>query len=107
MLFDHRTYTCKPGTIKKHLELYAEHGMAAQKRHLGEPLFYGITETGPVNTYVHIWVYENAADREKRRAAMMADPDWIAYTRKSAEAGYLIAQENKLMVAAPFFKAKR
>ncbi|MDX1433595.1 MAG: NIPSNAP family protein [Gammaproteobacteria bacterium] len=107
MLFDHRTYTCKPGTIKKHLELYAELGMAAQKRHLGEPLFYGVTETGPVNTYVHIWVYENAADREKRRAAMQADPEWIAYLQKSAEAGYLIAQENKLMVAAPFFKAKR
>ena len=107
MLFDHRTYTCKPGTIKKHLALYEELGMAAQKRHLGEPLFYGITETGPVNTYVHIWVYENAADREKRRAAMQADPDWNAYLQKSAEAGYLIAQENKLMMPAPFFKAKR
>jgi hypothetical protein len=28
------------------------------------------TETGDPNEYVHIWVYENAADREARRAAM-------------------------------------
>lgn len=104
MLFDHRTYTCKPGTLPKHLALYEQHGMAAQQRHLGKPLFYAITETGPVNSYVHIWVYENAADRATKRAAMQADPEWKAYLGISAEAGYLIAQENKLMVEAPFFK---
>lgn len=107
MLFDHRTYTCRPGTIKKQMALYEEHGFEVQKRHLGEPLFYGITETGPVNSYVHIWVYENAADREKRRAAMQADPDWVSFLQKSAEAGYLVSQENKLMTPAPFFSPKR
>jgi hypothetical protein len=34
---------------------------------------------------------------------MQADPEWGAYLKRSAEAGYLIAQENRLMVAAPFF----
>jgi hypothetical protein len=106
MLFDVRTYTCRPGTIKQHMELYAELGMGAQKRHLGEPVFYGITETGPVNSYVHIWAYENAGDRETKRAAMWADPEWQNYTRQSAEKGYLIAQENKLMTPAPFYEYK-
>lgn len=104
MLFDHRTYTCKPGTLPKQLALYEKHGMAVQQRHLGKPLFYAITETGPVNSYVHIWVYEDAADRARRRAAMQADPEWSAFLGMSAEAGHLVAQENKLMVAAPFFK---
>jgi len=107
MIFDHRTYTLKPGTIAKHLKLYEEYGMAAQKRHLGEPLLYGITETGELNTYVHVWVYEDAADRAKKRAAMQADPDWGTYLQKSAEAGYLIRQENKILTSAPFFTAKR
>ena len=75
MIFDHRTYTVKPGTLPKQLELYEKHGKAPQERHLGKPLLYGVTETGPINTYVHVWVYENAGDREKRRAAMQADPD--------------------------------
>ena len=105
MLFDVRTYTCRPGTIGAHLALYAEKGITAQKRHLGEPLFYGACETGDPNQYVHIWVYENAADRERKRAAMQADPDWQAYLAASAEAGWLVRQENKLMVNAPFFES--
>ena len=53
---------------------------------------------------MHVWAYEDAADRAKRRAAMQADPDWQAYLKLSAEAGYLIAQGNKILFAAPFFK---
>jgi len=78
-----------------------------QTRHLGQPVFYGLTETGDVNTYLHIWAYQDAADREKRRAAMQADPDWHAFLAKTGEAGYLIAQNNTLMVNAPFFKIDR
>jgi hypothetical protein len=104
MLFDHRTYTCKPGTLPKQLALYEKHGLEVQQHHLGKPHFYAITETGPVNSYVHIWVYQDAADRAKRRAAMQADPKWGKFLKMSAEAGHLIAQENKLMVEAPFFK---
>ncbi len=104
MLFDHRTYTCKPGTLPRHMALYEKHGLAAQQRHLGKPLFYGITETGPVNSFVHIWVYADAADRAEKRAAMQADPEWIEYVGMSAAADNLVSQENKLMVEAPFFK---
>ena len=107
MIFDHRTYTCRPGTVNKQLALYYEHGYATQTRHLGEPVLYGITETGPINTYIHVWAYEDAADRAKRRAAMQADPDWHAFMAKSAEAGYLLSQENRILEAAPFFKVKR
>ncbi|MEL6373713.1 MAG: NIPSNAP family protein [Pseudomonadota bacterium] len=103
MLIDVRTYTCKPGTLKAHLDLYAAHGKGPQSKHLGQPLAYMITETGNPNQYVHIWVYESAGDREARRAAMWADPDWLAYTKMSAELGALIAQENKLMKPVDFF----
>ena len=104
MLYDHRTYRCRPGTIKKQLALYEEYGMEAQMRHLGKPLLYAATETGDPNAFIHIWVYENAADRETRRAAMMADPDWQTYLQKNAETGYLESQQNTLLTPAPFFK---
>ena len=107
MIFDHRTYTCKPGTLPAHLALYEKHGKAPQEKHLGKPVLYGITETGPINTYVHVWAYEDAADRATRRAAMQADPDWQAFLKMSAEAGYLIAQENKILTAAPWFDLSR
>jgi hypothetical protein len=104
MLYDVRTYVCRPGTIKLHLALYAEHGFETQKKHLGEPLAYLQTETGDVNSYVHIWAYHDAADRAQRRAAMVADPKWLDYQKRSAEAGYLMSQSNQLMVRVPFWK---
>lgn len=107
MLLDVRTYTCRPGTIKKHLELYERMGKGPQMRHLGQPLAYLVTETGNPNQYVHIWVYENAGDREKKRAAMQADPDWIAYTQESAKLGALEKQENRLMRPVDFFPIAR
>lgn len=107
MLLDVRTYTCRPGTIKKHLELYEKLGKAPQTKHLGQPLAYLVTETGDPNQYVHIWVYENAGDRETKRGAMQADPDWVNYTQESAKLGALEKQENKLMRPVEFFSPPR
>ena len=104
MIFDHRTYTCRPGTIKKQLALYEEHGLPAQARNLGAPFLYAMTEVGDVNSYVHVWAYQSLADRTERRAAMAADPDWQAYLERSAAAGHLIRQENKILVATSFFE---
>ena len=102
MIYDMRIYTCRPGTVAAQLALYKEHGYATQTKHLGEPVLYGVTETGPINTYVHVWAYDSAADREQRRAAMAADPAWTAFLKKSREANNLIAQENRLLNRVAF-----
>jgi len=102
MLLDHRTYTVRPGTLHKQLALYEKYGFAAQKRHLGEPLAYLITETGDPNSFVHIWAYADAGDRARRREAMMADAEWRTYLEKAGEAGYVVKQKTKLMVPASF-----
>ena len=104
MLLDVRTYTCKPGTIKTHLNLYKEKGKPAQSKHLGQPLLFATTETGNPNEYTHIWVYNSADDREKKRAAMWADPDWINYTQESAKLGALESQQNKLLKPVDFYQ---
>jgi hypothetical protein len=92
--------------LKAHFELYEKYGKAPQTRHLGQPLAYMRTETGDPNEYVHIWVYENAADREARRAAMQSDPEWLAHTKRNAELGALVRQQNKLMTPVDFFDFK-
>jgi hypothetical protein len=107
MLLDVRTYTCRPGTIKKHLALYEQKGKGPQTRHLGQPFAYLVTETGNVNQYIHIWAYADAADRATKRAAMMADPEWQAYIEASANLGALEKQENRLMTPVPFFPLSR
>ena len=107
MLLDIRTYKCKPGTIKTHLELYRNKGRDVQTKHLGKPLLYAICETGNPNEYTHIWVYENAADREKKRTSMQSDPDWIKYIEESASLGALEAQNNTLVKPVDFFDFKK
>lgn len=106
MLLDVRIYTCRPGTIKKHLALYEKMGKGPQTRHLGEPFAYLQTETGNPNEYIHIWKYADAADRAKKRAAMMADPEWLAFLEESAKLGALESQRNQLMTPVPFFPIK-
>ena len=54
-------------------------------RHLGKPFAYLFTESGEVNTLVHMWLYDDAADRAKKRAAMAADPEWQNYSASTTK----------------------
>ncbi len=108
MLLDVRTYRVKPNHIKDQFALYEKYGKPAQTRHLGPPLAFLRTDVGDVNEYLHIWVYESAGDREKKRAAMQADPDWQDYLKRSKELGALVSQSNRLMTPVEFYdKPKR
>lgn len=102
MLIDHRTYTIKPGKMAAYLDLYEQHGLKPQTRHLGQPVAYMFAESGELNTVVHIWSYKDATDRQTRRAGMVADPEWQAYLKKSADAGLIEKQVTKLMTPAKF-----
>ena len=107
MLVDVRTYTTHAGKLAPHVALYEKHGFAPQTQALGQPLAWLTAESGELNTIVHIWAYQDAADRAQRRAAMQADPAWKEYLKVSGEAGYLAQQRNSLMVPAGFAPIKR
>ena len=107
VLIDHRYYRIKPGMVQAYLDLYEQAGFNAQSRHLGQPFAYLFTESGEVNTLVHMWLYDDVADRARKRAAMAADPEWQNYLRLLAESGYLESQRNNLMLPANFAPIKR
>ena len=107
LLVDHRTYRIKPGHMQTHLKIYEEFGFAAQSCHLGQPHAYMFAESGAMNSLVHQWVYEDAADRAKRRAAMMADADWQVYLKKLVESELLVDQQTSLMVPTKFAPMKK
>jgi len=102
MIVDLRTYTLVPGRLAAYLELYEKEGLPAQIRHLGKLIGYFTTEIGPLNQVVHLWGYESLADRDKRRAALELDPEWIAYRKKSAGLGNVQHQENKILKSTAF-----
>ena len=104
MIFDVHQYKCRYGTVRAQVKLYEEKGMAVHQRHLGKPAVFGIGETGDVDSYTHVMVFEDAADRESRRAALGADPEWQAYLAACREAGNIVSRENHTLLAASFFE---
>jgi hypothetical protein len=107
LIIDHRTYRIKAGHTQTHLAIYEKYGFAAQSRHLGQPFAYLYAETGDVNTVVHQWAYEDAADRARRRAAMAADPEWQVYVKEMLDSNLLIEQKTSIMLPAKFAPIKR
>jgi len=57
-------------------------------------------EVGPLNQVVHLWAYDDMADRATRRAKMAADPAWQAYVKQVRP--FVVTQENKILTPAPF-----
>jgi hypothetical protein len=104
MIVDHRTYELQPGRLRDFLALYEKEGLPVQKKHLGNLVGFFTTEVGNVNEIVHIWGYEDLADRTKRRAAMAADPAWQAYLQKSRE--FMKHMNNKILVPTSFSPTK-
>lgn len=102
MLIDHRHYHVKPGMTPAYFDLYEKNGLKPQIRHLGQPYAYLFAESGDMNSVIHLWTYENAADRERKRAGMTADPEWQNYVKLLAESGYLVDMKTSLMLPARF-----
>lgn len=97
MLIDERTYTIRPGCLDRYLARHREAALPLMRQYLGEPLAYFATKEGELNQFVHLWLYESAADREARRARMYADPRWIAYREETGDTGWVLHQSNRLM----------
>ena len=102
MIIDLRTYTMLPGRLNAWLKLFEAEALPVMERYLGKPIGVFTTEVGTLNQVVLLWGYDSQADREQRRGALDADPDWAAYRKKSAEAGNVQHQENKIIKSTSF-----
>ena len=100
MIVEERTYTVKPGTVRQYYDDYNPRGLKIQERVLGNLIGYFHTEIGELNKIVHLWGYESLAEREKRRAALAADPEWLAYLQQAPD--IIVAMESRILVPAPF-----
>ena len=100
MIVEQRTYTVKAGATPIYMKHYQEEGFAIQGKILGNLIGWYYTDFGPLNQIVHMWGYENYADREARRKALGADPDWQAFLKKILP--LILAQESKTMIPAPW-----
>lgn len=97
MIVEHRTYTFRPGTVTGWMAKYETEGLPIQKRHLGRFVGLYVSEIGRLHTIVLIWAYDSLADREARRAAMYADPEWTKFIASVWALDAIMAQDVMIM----------
>src|SRR5258708_32921084 len=100
MMIDEGTYTCRPGRVRDFQEVYEQLAKPIQWPIIGEPIGFFTIDTGTLSQVVHMWKYENMADREQRRLKLSSAPGWSAYV--DASMPLLSALENRILVPTSF-----
>ncbi|CAN7492205.1 NIPSNAP family protein [Rhizobium sp. LjRoot254] len=101
MILEHRTYTFKPGTVDLWMRKYEAEGLPVQKKHLNRFVGLYVSELGHLHTTVLMWAYDSLADREQRRAAMYADPDWKKFISEVWALNAIEKQDVMIMNPSP------
>lgn len=100
MIIEQRVYRFRPGGIAEFMPLYEAGPLALQRRILGNMLGYFVTEIGPLNETVHLWGYDNLDERTRRRALLMAEPEWRAFLGRIMP--LIETQQNRIMLPTAF-----
>ena len=101
-IFELRTYTLYVGKRREVTKLYSEEGWPAvenggfAKKLVG----YFVSDVGTINQLVHLWRFEDDADRRNHWATVSADGPFQAFVAKLRP--LLMTQEVKVMLEAPW-----
>ena len=102
-VYEMRTYTVQVGKMPEAIRLYSQFGYPAlhkggfDKKLVG----YFISDTGTLHQLVHLWKFDDDADRRAHWAALFADKDFI--DGFAAQFRPLVqTQEVTLLTAAPW-----
>jgi hypothetical protein len=97
-LYELRTYSLYVGKLAEVLELYRKEGWPAVSRHAeGRLVGYFVGDVGAMNQIVHLWKFEDDAERRRFWEAVLADGAFVKKLRP-----LIRSQENKLLRAAPW-----
>ncbi len=94
-IYEIRTYTYQPGAIPTVLERWQK--VIADRVKLSPLAACWYSTIGPLNQFIHVWPYENMAERTRIRAVASKLGNWPAQTSE-----LMLKQENAIVVPAPF-----
>jgi len=100
VIVEQRDYHVITGKLSELVSLYETEGIELQERHLGNLLGAFATDIGALSTYTTLWGYENFAERETRRAKLLADDAWKAFLAKIQP--LIHTQQNRILTPTPF-----
>ena len=95
MIYEIRTYQLKVGSLA---EVEKRFGEAYEYRKKYSPLAaFWHTEIGPLNEIVHMWPYQDMAERARVRAEAAKDPNWPPKIQE-----FILHMESEVLVPFPF-----
>lgn len=99
MIYEKRTYRITAGKAPEFLKLYEEEGLGIITKYA---LLVGcwVTDSGPLNSVVFLWAYDDYGHRTEQRAKLGADSNWQAFVPKILP--YLEFQESVFLQPAGF-----
>ena len=99
-IYELRTYTVIVGKMAEIVALYEAEGWPALSAHPPRLVGYFTGDVGAMNQLIHLWKFEDDADRRAFWKGVFADRAFMAFAAKLRP--MLLSQENKLMLAAPW-----
>jgi hypothetical protein len=98
MIYEFRTYDLKPRSVEEFEKRFGD-AYEKRKRHSELAAFWH-TEVGPLNQVIHVWPYQDIAERNKVREEAMKDGTWPP---KTAE--FILAQRAEIYIPFPMSPA--
>lgn len=95
MILEERDYHIVPGRVSEFVSTYERLGLSIQKEILGGFVGHFVSDIGELNRVVSFWRFEDIADREARRARMLAHPGWPTYLE--AIRGMILQQNIRIL----------
>ena len=97
-IYELRTYEVIPGKMAEIMELYKSEGWAAISGHPPKLVGYFTGDVGAINELIHIWKFDDDADRRAFWTGVFSDPKFMAFAKKVRP--LFVSQKNKLMLPA-------
>jgi hypothetical protein len=104
VIVEERTYHVFTGKLPEVVKLYADEGTHIQQRVLGNLLGAYTVDIGDVSSIVHLWGYDDFADRQRRRAELQADEGWKAFLAKLQP--LIHVQKNRILLPTSYSPVK-
>jgi hypothetical protein len=100
VVVEERTYHVYTGKLAEVVRMYAEEGTELQQSYLGNLIGAFTVDIGDVSSIVHLWGYEDLADRAERRARLQADERWKSFLVRLQP--LLHTQKNRILIPTSF-----
>jgi len=97
-LYELRTYTVVVGKLGETMHHYREQKWVA--KYQDKLVGYFLGDVGALNQLVHLWKFDDDADRRRHWDQVFADEDFREFAKKVRP--LIASQENKLLTAAPW-----